>query len=191
MLKTQSRGAIAMLYVLTPAGRYSPFSSSLPHLLRLVYNALAEAQGPITPEDVSTRLGGDRNAAYSADNVQTALRQLVALNYVDELALAPASMSAVFIQPPAVEVNWACVATPSDALEDRLLMFLQTEALAWVKRNPGHSVSEICFALEDIRDGVNRALSLERCRDALDLLRIQQGCVRTCSNDDTYQAVIV
>ena len=68
------------------AGKPSPNASSLPHVLRLVYNVLAKSQGPLSEQDVSSQLGGDRRAAFSPANVLITLRQLKDLNYVVEFS---------------------------------------------------------------------------------------------------------
>ncbi len=79
-------GATGMQYTLAQAGKPSPNASSLPHVLRLVYNVLAKSQGPLSEQDVSSQLGGDRRAAFSPANVLITLRQLKDLNYVVEFS---------------------------------------------------------------------------------------------------------
>lgn len=72
-----------MLYELTQAGKKSPTASSLPHVLKLVYNVLAKSRAKLSADQISQQLGGDRRALFSAHNVRTALRQLGELNYVE------------------------------------------------------------------------------------------------------------
>jgi hypothetical protein len=122
--------------------------------------------------------------------VWTAIRVLCDKGLVEVVPIGDGISAAAAAPRAGSTANWACPATASVALENRILVFLQSEAVARARPNPALKISDICFGLGQIQAGVDRTIPASRYEFALVTL-CRQGCARKCSNGNTFQASTV
>jgi hypothetical protein len=93
--------------------------------------------------------------------------------------------------PSAAAIDWECPATASISLDNKILVFLQSEAVARVNANPDLSVSDIWFGLADIQKGVDPTIPAGRY---IAMLKLTLGAcvrVRVSAEGDSFQAATV
>jgi hypothetical protein len=87
---------------------------------------------------------------------------------------------------------WACPAAGTPDLEDRVLSFLQTQALARVAASPGLAINSVWFTLDEVRSGVDPSIPAGRYVAVLKLTLPGQGCstFATVSTGDIFRALL-